>query len=196
MGGRVKAKLEGPKDHLLFYLRGSYAKEDGDKTDDELIGGIDFETRFAERHSWYARIELENDDIEELDLRSTAATGYGYYFFRETDHILRGRAGLMYRHVSYTGGDSESTVGMDLGLYHLYVFGDWGKLITDITYTPSLENFGDYRLFHESAFEIPLARSDIWKLQLGVTNDYNSQPVPGNTGLDTTYFSRLVLEWD
>ena len=54
----IKATLEGPVDTSLFYVRGSYAKEDGDKTDDELIGGIDFETRFAERHSWYARIEL------------------------------------------------------------------------------------------------------------------------------------------
>ncbi len=196
VGGRVKAKLEGPKDHLLFYLRGTYAREDGDKTDDEIIGGIDFEAMIDKQQSWYARVELENDDIEELDLRSTAAAGYGYYFFKRSDHVLRGRAGLMYRHESYSIGDDNSTAGLDLGLYHMYKFDDWGKLITDIVYTPSFEDFGDYRVFHESAFEVPLARSDIWKLKFGVTNEYNSDPVADKERLDTTYFSRLVLTWD
>ncbi len=195
-GGRVKVKLKGPKDHLLFYLRGSYAKEDGDKTDDEIIGGIDFESMFGKKHSWYARIELENDDIEELDLRSTAALGYGYYFFNKSNQVLRGRMGFMYRHESYNNVDSESTAGLDFGLYHMYKFEDWGKIVTDITYTPSLEDFGDYRCFHESAYEIPLARSDGWNLQLGVTNEYNSNPVPGNDRMDTTYFSRIVFKYE
>ncbi len=195
-GGRVKAKLQGPKDQLLFYLRGSYAKEDGDKTDDEIIGGIDFESRFDEKHSWYARIELENDDMEELDLRTTAALGYGYYFFDKANHVLRGRAGFMYRHESYSIVDSESTAGLDFGLYHMYKFDEWCKVVTKITYTPSLEDFGDYRAFHESAFEIPLAKSDSWKLQLGFANEYNSNPVPGNERMDTTYFSRIVFKYE
>ncbi len=195
-GGRIKATLEGPDDRLRFYLRGSYAKEDGDKTDDELIGGIDFERRLADRHLWYARIELENDYIEELDLRTTAGLGYGYYFHNEPRHVLRARVGLMYRHESYSNGYSDSTAGIDFGLHNMHKFDDWGKLITDITYTPSIEDFSDYRFYHESAFEVPLAGSDVWNLQLGVTNDYNSEPVEGNERLDTTYFSRLVLKWD
>ena len=102
----------------------------------------------------------------------------------------------MYRHESYSMVDSEATAGLDFGLYHLYKFDDWGKLVTEITYSPSLEDFGDYRAFHESAFEIPLARSDIWKLQLGFANEYNSNPVPGNERMDTTYFSRIVFKYE
>jgi len=195
-GGKINAALRGPIDRLLFYLRWVYSREEGEKSDDEIIGGIDYEADFAERHSWYARIELENDDMKDLDLRTTAAVGYGHYFLKEQNHILRGRTGIMYRHESYSSQDSESTVGPDLGLYHMYKFGELWSFMTDITYTPSFEDFHDYRIWHESAFEVPLANSDAWKLQLGITNDYDSQPAEGKERLDTTYYSRLVFAWE
>ncbi len=195
-GGRMTAKLQGPLDRLSFFLRWDYSREDGDKSDDLITGGIDYETDFAERHSWYARTELERDDIKDLDLRSTAALGYGYYFIKKTDHRLRGRTGIMFRHESYDNGDSESTLGPDLGIYHMYGWDEWWKLITDVTFTPSFEDIHDYRVYHESAFEIPLADSENWKLQLGIDNDYDSTPAEGKKRLDTTYFSRLVYQWD
>jgi putative salt-induced outer membrane protein YdiY len=195
-GGRIRATLQGPTDRLLIYLRWLYSREDGEKSEDEITGGIDFESDFGDVHSWYARIELENDDIKDLDLRTTAALGYGYYFLKEPSHILRGRTGVMYRHESYANQDSEQTVGLDLGLHHMYKFSDYWKLVNDITYTPSFEDIHDYRIYHESAFEVPLARSDIWKLQLGVRNEYDSQPADDSERLDTYYFSQLVFEWE
>lgn len=195
-GGTIQAKLEGPDDRLLFYLRQAYAKENGVKSEDLIIGGVDFERYFAERHSWYTRVELENDDIKELDLRSTAALGYGYFFLKEKNHTLRGRTGVFYRHESWQDGTSDSTVGIDFGLSHMLIFKNKWKLLNDITYTPSLEDFHDYRIYHESAFEIPLLMSEIWKLQLGVINDYDSQPAEDTERLDTTYFTRLVFAWE
>lgn len=194
-GGKINVALRGPVDRLLFYLRWVYSREDGVKSDDEITGGIDYETDFAERHSWYARIELENDDMKDLDLRTTAAVGYGHYFLKEKSHILRGRTGIMYRHESYSSQESKSTVGPDLGLYHMYKFDGLWSFITNITYTPSIEDIHDYRFWHESAVEVPLASSELWKLRLGITNDYDSQPAKGKERLDTTYYSRLVFSW-
>ena len=58
-----------------------------------------------------------------------------------------------------------------------------------------LEDYRDYRICHESAFEIPIVASEIWKLRLGVMNDYNSRPAENKDYLDTTYFTRLVFSW-
>jgi hypothetical protein len=41
---------------------------------------------------------------------------------------------------------------------------------------------------------MPITAS-LWKLRIGVSNDYNSEPGPGVKGLDTTYFTRLILNW-
>ena len=195
-GGRTRAILKGPVDRLLFYLRWAYSKEDGEKSDDEVITGIDYESDFGERHVWYSRIELEKDNIKDLDLRSTAAVGYGYYFIKKSDHTLRGRTGIMYRHEDYANQNSENTLGLDLGFSQMYKLSDSWRLLNDITWTPSVEDIHDYRFYHESAFEVPLGNTEIWKLQLGVTNDYDSEPAEGKDRLDTTYFTRLVLEWN
>jgi len=46
----------------------------------------------------------------------------------------------------------------------------------------------------DTALAVPLGNSDIWKLKLGVTNEYNSQPQPGLDRLDNTYYANIVLE--
>lgn len=196
IGTRLKAELKGPDDQLQLYLKGLYAKEEGEETDDEIIAGIDFERIFAEFHSWYTRVELERDDVDNLDLRTTAATGYGYYFLKKSDHELRTRLGLSYRHDSLEDGSSSSDIGLDMGLHYMYRFNQRLKLVTDITYTPSLENFADYLLDHESILETPVGLSEIWKLQVGINNQYDSEPAEGKEKLDTTYFGRLVLQWE
>jgi putative salt-induced outer membrane protein YdiY len=172
-----------------------YAKDDGLESDNQTVGGIDFESYFREKHSWYARAEAENDQIAALDLRVTAAAGYGYFFLKKANHTLRGRTGLMFRHESLKGESSKGTAGLDLGISHLYRFDNAWRLTNDVTYTPSLEDYRDYRICHESAFEIPIVASEIWKLRLGVSNDYNSRPAENKDYLDTTYFTRLVFSW-
>ena len=193
LGGGAKASLDTDKDRLLLYVRGNHSEESGVRTADDLAGGIDYENRFSGRHHWYTRLELAQDRIQELQLRTTAAVGYGYYFLKGERHRLRGRVGVLYRHESYETGDPNSTPGLDVGLHHMLMVSDWGKLETDISYAPSFENLADYRVYHESALDVPLGRSDMWKLRLGVANDYTSMTVADVENLDTTYFARLVL---
>jgi hypothetical protein len=194
-GGKIKANLSGPVDSVLFYLRWFYAEKNKEKTDDEITGGIDFETSLSKRLYWYSRLELERDNIEDLDLRTTVAAGNAYYFLKEPDQVLRARAGLSYLHESFVNSDSDTTIGIDLGFHYMNQPAKWGRLLADITYNPSLEDFSDYLVYHETAFEMPLLKSDSWKLQLGVANKYTSKPVKENEKLDTIYFSRLVFRW-
>jgi hypothetical protein len=195
-GGRASATLQGPDDRLVLSVRSAVARDDGVESDNHIVGGVDFESYFLDRHSWYARVELEYDRVRKIDLRTTAAAGYGYYFLKKPHHTLRGRTGLMYRHDSLRDEPSQSTVGLDLGISHMYRFRNEWRLINDITYTPSVETRRDYRIYHESFFEIPLVASHLWKLQLGVTNDYVRPPARQSEDLDTTYFGRLVFSWN
>jgi len=194
-GGKFQAKLQGPEDKLLLYMRYAYTRDEGIESDNLVVGGIDFESYFRKIHSWYARLELEHDRIKSIELRTTAAVGYGYFLLKKPRHSLRVRIGMMYRHNDYRDQSSDSTPGLDIGLLHLYRFDNSWKVQNDITYTPSLENYHDYSVHHESYFEIPVAASEIWKLQLGMTNDYTGRPADDKQYLDTTYFGRLVLSW-
>lgn len=192
-GAGLKAELVSDEDRLKFYLHGNYSKENGNTTVDDAIGGVDYENFFSDRQSWYARTEIERDRVTGLDMRSTTAFGYGYYFLKGARQVLRGRLGAMYLHESYQDGRSNTAPGLDLGLHHMLMLGDWGKIVTDLVYTPSLDDVHDYRLQHETSLDVPLGRSDAWKLRLGVGNEFTSTPSDGSERLDTTYFSRLVL---
>ena len=192
-GAGFKAELASDEDRLKFYLRGTYSKENGSTTVDNAVGGVDYENFFSDRQSWYARTQIERDRVTGLDLRSTTASGYGYHFIKSARHMLRGRIGAMYLHESYQDGRSNTAPGLDLGLHHMLMLGDWGRLVSDLVYTPSIDDLHDYRLQHETTLDVPLGRSDVWKLRLGVGNEFTSMPAEGSEKLDTTYFSRLVL---
>jgi hypothetical protein len=190
------ATLDSDKDRLKFYGRGGRADDGGNTTVKEIIGGIDYEANFTDLSAWYVRGELEYDEIEGLDLRSTAAFGLARYLMREDDTTLRLRAGFNYRHESYANGTTDSKPGVDFGLAYRNDLWDWGKWSTDFTLTPSFEDFSDYRAYQESKLILPLGGSKAWSLQLGLSHEYNSITVAGRDKLDTMYFLRLGLNWE
>lgn len=191
-GGRLNATLAGPDDTLKFFASGKRARDNSVLSEKELKGGGDYEQKIRDKWSWYTRLGLEYDAVELLDLRTTAAAGFGYQVFDTPDHSLRLRTGLQYKHESYSDGRSESSPGLDLGLSHRIKLGPT-TLANDVTHTPAFEDFNRYQLLHTSSLDWPI--SEAWSLRAGVENDYNSMPVAGTKRLDTTYFMHAVLQW-
>ena len=192
---QASSTLKGEKDTLKLYGKYKRAETEGEKSSDERIVGADYEYKFAAKDAWYLRFEFEKDEFESLDLRSTVAAGYSRYFLEDDQKTLRGRVGTLYRFESFDDDTNEETVGLDFGLNFTYLITDFGKWYTDLTWTPSVEDFGDYRLNHESGLSLPVGSADRWKFKLGIDHDYNSRPATGREKLDTTYFSRLELNF-
>ena len=191
----ARAKRVGPTDVLQFYTAYDYEKADGSKSADNFKAGLDYANNFSGRKSWYVRDEAGYDRVKDIELYNTAAAGLGYDFIKEKNHILTVRVGLAFRYEGYENPATEDlkSFGLDTGLHHEYVFSN-SKLVNDLTYVPVFEDFTNYRFYHESYYEIPLANPN-WKLRLGVSNDYTSQVGPGVEKMDTTYFTRFVLNW-
>ncbi len=192
VGGRLAATLASPEEKLLLFISGKNAEENGELTEKEIKGGIDFERKTVKPFSWYTRVGMEHDEIEKLDMRTTAAAGLGMYLIEKEDHELRGRLGLQVTHESYETGTNETSPGIDVGLYQKLKLASY-VFTTNVEYKPAFEDFSRYTVAHESHVGIPLAKN--WAMRLGVTNDYNSQPAGGTEELDTGYFAHLVLKW-
>ncbi|MEO6875071.1 MAG: DUF481 domain-containing protein [Opitutaceae bacterium] len=193
--GAFRATLKTPTDTLQAYTAYNRQVADGVKSADQFKAGIDYANNFDGKLSWYARDEGGFDRVKDITFYNTAAAGFGYDFIKEAKHLLTGRAGLSYRYESY-GNPAHATLssaGLDFGLNHEWEFTN-SKIVNRLTYTPAFEDFSNFHFTHESFYEIPLADPQ-WKLRLGVSNDYNSKPGPGIERLDTSYFTRLVLNW-
>ncbi len=203
-GAGIRATLTGPKDRLALYLNGKHGRDNHVTTDKEVVGGADYERRIKEsRHTVYGRGEYEYDRINDLDPSITAAAGYGIYALDKEDFKIRLRLGLSYLYKDYISDkDTDSSMGLDANYHHEFkvkqVLGceNLGTLVTDVTYTPSLEDMDDYRLYHESSLSMPLGGPKFWVLRIGVSNDYYNKVAIGRKHLDTNYFAKLVLTWE
>jgi len=220
-GFSFRATLNGPQDKLQFYTAYDRQVIEGQKSADQFKAGVDYQNNFSGRYSWYLRDEAGFDRVKLIDFSNIAAAGFGFDFIKEPKHTLTGRAGFAHRFESYrvdpiafaaftdplrVGGPvpedqamrlatkpSVNSAGLDFGLNHSLELTNF-SIINRVTYDPSFSNFADYRLLHESFLEVPL-QNPIWKLRLGVANDYTSKPAVGKRRLDTTYFTRFVLSW-
>ena len=187
-----KATLTSAQDKLIFALAMERAKDNGVETANREFGGVDYSS-FNGDNGWYVRSSLEVDKIKQLDLRSSSAFGFGRKLIKTKVQDLEFRSGINYLYEGYSDGSHFTSPGLDLAFLHTYQFPN-SKLVNAIAYTPAFKEFSNYRLHHESSYELPLG-SSMWKMRFGVANDYNSKPPAGTERLDTTYFTSLILNW-
>lgn len=190
-----RAVLKTPQDELQFYSGYNRQVTDHQKSADQFKAGADYAAHFSERNSWYVRDEGGFDRVKDIVFYDIAAAGFGHDFIKQPKHTLTGRAGLSYRFDDYKNPATTdvNSLGADFELSHEWVF-CISRLVNQLTYVPAFENLNNFVISHESFYEIPLA-DPAWKLRLGVSNDYNSKPGAGVKRLDTTYFTRLLLDW-
>jgi putative salt-induced outer membrane protein YdiY len=189
-----KATLANATDKLVLTYAAQRATDNGVETANRQFGSADYSAFVnSPENGWYARTSLEQDRIKLLDLRSSTAVGFGHKLIKNARQDLEVRAGVNYVYESYSDDTGFESPGLDLALLNSYQF-KTSKLTESFAYTPAFKQFSNYHLHHESAFEIPLAAS-LWKLKLGVANDYASIPPDHVSRFDTTYFTSLLLNW-
>jgi len=197
MGVTASATLASKEDALKFY--GSYDNQetDGEKTVDERKAGMRYTSYFNDPWGWYVRQEFESDDFENIKLRSVTAGGLSCRFADEDHYKLSGNAGLSYRYETYKDGTPDNdSVGLDIGLQHFYRLQNRFEISNELTYVPSVEDFANYLLTQNSWIDFPLGDSKLWKIRVGLRNDYNSMPEGDRKEVDTTYYSSLVVDWE
>lgn len=195
LGTGLEAQLKGPDDTLAFFFEYEQAEEEDLKTEDRAAGGASYESFFSKILGWYARTELETDAIDNVKLRSTSAGGLSYRLINKDKQSLVLRSGLGYRYTAFDDdSEDESSATIDFGLAHSYEYKGIFVMKNDLTYVPALDDFGNYRVVHDSGVEIPIGSSDNWKLRMGIKNEYESQSTTDEK-LDTFYYTRMIYSW-
>lgn len=196
LGANISAIRKIENTELKIYASLNRKSSDGSTTSDERKAGLRYTSYFGDFWGWYARQELENDAIENIKLRSVTAAGLSYRFYDQEHKKLSANAGLSLRNETYQDGSpANRNVGLDLGLQQFYRFANWVEIHNELTFIPSIQDFSSYLLTQKSYLDFPVAASKVWKVRLGLNNDYNSQPEGDSKALDTTYYSSLIADW-
>jgi len=156
--------------------------------------GVEYDSKFYDRLAWYVKTDLENDRLEKIDIRATAALGLKYFWVKNNSYDLSARSGIAFRFEKYQSPNTAtlSEPALDFGLEYSYKIKDFISLESDVTYVPSVNDFTDFLLSNDFALVVPLGKEDNWNLRSGINGTYNSTPVPGKEELDLKYYLRLV----
>ena len=196
LAAHFEAKLKGPEDALKIYFSMRSSERDGVSIADETKGGVDYSSDLVDRYGWYTRFELEKDEFEGIDLRSTTAAGLSYKLLASELQKINLRAGFAYRHESYADHDNVEDPAIDFGADYDLLVRDWFKLDSRVNFVPDYANFStNFRLGQDTGIELPLGKGRFWKVRSGISHYYNSIPVRGKEKLDTKYYTRLVFTW-
>jgi putative salt-induced outer membrane protein YdiY len=187
-------------DELRLYGSYTNAEQESEETSDEAIVGASYTAFFNDPWGWYVRGEAERDEFEDIDMRTTLAAGLSWRPINNDVRMLKFFAGLGYRAEAFDDGTNENSPTFDAGLNHRWKVTPWFELKNDVTYTPAIDDFGDYLLVQDSALEMPIGTeasvTRSWILRVGVRNDYKSEPAPDRDELDTTYYTRLLMRFE
>lgn len=196
-GMSFRATLDGADDRLQFYSRANFEETDGSKSADDARGGVDYTNQLNDEWNWFVASEFGRDIIKDTDLFVTTAAGFGYTFENSETRFLNVRGGLGYRFENYsrfTTREELSAASLSLGLEHKETL-KWGRLVNRVTFSPTIEDFGSFRLYQDTALDLPL-KADQYSVRIGFANDYDSDAeLSGKKELDTTYYIRMVLNW-
>lgn len=191
----VDAKLKSADDELHLYATLERAERNAVETADETIAGAAYTAYFNEPWGWYIRGEVERDDFENLELRTTLGGGVSYRLINRETQMLELLAGLGYRYESFLDGRTDNSPTVEFGADHLYELAPWLTMENRLSFAPQVNNFSDYLVVHDSAFELPVGPGDRWKVRFGIRNDYNALPAESRKKLDTSYYSRVLLDF-
>lgn len=198
MGMSFRATLKGPDDKLVFFSRANFEETNDSKSADDARGGIDYSNQLNTKWNWYVSSEFGRDVIKDTQLFVTTAVGFGYTFADTEKRFLNLRGGTGYRFENYSdfsGRDELSAASLDFGLEHKETL-KWGKLVNRIKLIPTIEDLGSFRLYQDTSIDLPL-KAEKYSIRLGFANDYDSDAsLSAKDKLDTTYYIRLVLNWD
>ncbi len=182
-------------DRFKLYTLDHYEKSNGSTSAQQFLGGASYEADINDNLYWYVKTEGEKNVVESLKFRSTTTAGLGDFLVKKDDLIFKVHGGVGFQHESFDNGESNNSAVLELGEDLKLKVAPWLLFIHDITYTPTFDDFGDYRLVMDNAGEIPLNPSQTWKIKLGLRNQYRSKPQNGSERLDSFYFLNLVYEF-
>lgn len=167
------------------------ASTTGITTEDNGRLDLDYDRLFQDsKWSAFGKFGAEWDQFKAFDSRLNLNGGLGYHFIRTDDASFSTKFGA--------GASKEIGAPDDdwkpeavFGATGEYQLNRYNKMKAKIDYFPAWENFSDYRVVSDIAWEILLDDADNLSLKLALTDRYDSTPQGAKP--NDVYYSLLLL---
>jgi putative salt-induced outer membrane protein YdiY len=180
-------------DKLNVFFTSLYATSNTDQvrgtTANAQRGGISYNRDISGRWFIFAQSNFEADEFQDLDFRFNPAAGLGYHLIKNDRGYLDLMAGGSYDRDYYSNNTIRSTAEIVAGDEFSYKFGAATTLFEKLQFFPAVSDLGQYRIAFDT--NIAIAIRKFLAFQLGVSDRFLSDPVPGRKKNDLIYSTGL-----
>jgi len=179
-----------------YTIGGLYKRsEDEDvKTEDKAFGYMKYDHFFTKKWYGYANATAEQDEFQDLDLRSTLGVGAGYQFFESERTNLSLEGGISYVDENFEVAEDNSFAAGRWGLrFDHYLLPKSLQYFLHHTGLQGLEDSDDLILLTQTGFRVPFYKN--LNVTAQVNWDYDKSPSPGKKENDYTYIFSVGYQW-
>jgi putative salt-induced outer membrane protein YdiY len=187
---------------LTMNVRYVYGDDRGELLARNARGTIKLDFFITKRFFWFASAYFENDQFQDLKLRTALASGPGYQWIDIEDFSGIGKdmtlyteAGLAYFNEDFnTSGDKSSVRARISVKWNWPIFEDRITIYHFSELFPSLQNTSDVFLTMDNGVRLKIWKNFVSSFQ--ITTRYNSRPAPGTGDTDNLYLVTLGYAFD
>ena len=128
------------------------------------------------------------DEFQPFDLRTSINSGVGYRWVKTDNFNLLGRFGAGATR-EFGGDDDDWAAEALIGLDYEYLITEKQRMTIKVDYFPEWQDFGNYRVVSDAAWEIDLDKPKNMSLRFTVNDRYDSTP----NGVDPNLVNYAVL---
>ena len=187
---------------LTMNVRYVYGDDKGSLITRNARGTIKLDFFITKKLFWFTSAYFENDQFQDLKLRTALATGPGYQWVDRGDYegiskdmTLYTEAGIAYFNEDFTTAPDTSSVRARVSVkWNWPLYEDSITIYHFSEFFPSLQNFSNVFFTMDNGVRFKLWKNFISSFQ--ITTRYNSQPAPGTTDTDNLYLITLGYALD
>jgi putative salt-induced outer membrane protein YdiY len=188
--GAGRVEVRSKKHRLTLSAKGNYAESDDTATAQNAAGTGKYDYFLTQKLFAYAQTLVEQDRLQDLNLRTAYGAGLGYQFFDTERLSLYAEAGA-----SHVNEDYEDTEDRSFASGRWSVGFQWQIVPDRVRFFHfqegyvSLEDTEDFYIRTEQGLQLPLIDNFFCNIQ--VDYDYNNRPAPDKKKEELRYLIGL-----
>lgn len=179
-----------------FKLGGNFnrGEEDGETIIDNWTLYGTYDRFFGPKWFWNNSITLQQNDLQELDLRTAIGSGVGYQFFNSDELSLAATFGLAYLRENFAIAPTDETIAARWSIDYQHLWLPWLTFFHYDEGLVSIEDPDDFVITSRTGWRFPIVENLTGSLQ--VNFNYDNSPSPGTESEDFIYLVNLGYTWD
>lgn len=193
LDGTLKARWSD-KHRSTLKAEMNLEEDDGDTTEDNRKIAATHDYYFARKWFIDTGLSFEQDDLDELDLRSVASLGLGHQPFEQDDLNLKYVLGPSYLREDFENGDVENSIAGRWALdYDQKIWQGILQLFHEHEFLVPADDTEDFLIDSKTGVRVPLKAGLVGTAE--VDFEWDNKPEPGVKEDDTEYSVKIGYEW-